>query len=44
MQLASVNALQEQNITQVSKFNEYENEDLAEWAKRFDAACLTNNW
>ncbi len=33
-----------QNITQVPKFHGYRNEDSAEWAKRFDTACLTNNW
>ncbi len=43
MQLALVNASREQNIAQVPKFNGYENEDPAEWAKRFNAACFTNN-
>ena len=37
-------APREQNIAQVSKFHGYGNEDPAEWAKRFDAAYLTNNW
>ncbi len=44
LQPAPVQAPREQNIAQVPKFYGYENEDLAEWAKRFDAACLTNNW
>ncbi len=35
---------QAQNIAQVPKFHGYGNEDPAEWTKRFDAACLTNNW
>ncbi len=43
MQLASVQAPREQNIAQILKFHGYRNEDPAEWAKRFDAACLTNN-
>src|SRR6266498_1531136 len=33
----------EQNIAQVPKFYGYGNENPVEWAKRFDAACLTNN-
>ncbi len=44
MQPASANRPKEQNIVQVFKFNGYGNEDLTEWAKRFDIACLTNNW
>ena len=44
LQLAPAQALREQNIAQVPKFHGYENEDPAKWAKRFDAACLTNNW
>ena len=44
MQPALAQASREQNIAQVSKFHGYGNEDLAEWAKRFDAVCLTNNW
>ena len=44
LQPAPAQALREQNIAQVPKFHGYGNEDPAEWAKRFDAACLTNNW
>ncbi len=44
IQLASANVPREQNITQVSKFNGYGNEDPAEWTKRFNMICLTNNW
>ncbi len=44
LQLALAQAFREQNIAQVLKFHRYGNEDPAEWAKRFDAACLTNNW
>ena len=44
MQLASVQRPREQNIAQVSKFHGYRNENPTEWAKRFDATCLTNNW
>ncbi len=44
MQPASAQASREQNIAQVPKFHEYGNEDPTEWAKRFDVACLTNNW
>ncbi len=44
LQPASAQALREQNIAQVSKFHGYGNEDPAEWAKRFDATCLMNNW
>ncbi len=44
MQPASAQALRKQNIAQVPKFHGYGNKDSAEWAKRFDAACLTNNW
>ena len=43
LQPTSAQAPREQNIAQVSKFYEYGNEDPTEWAKRFDAACLTNN-
>ena len=43
MQSASVNTPKKQNIAQVPKFNGYENENSAEWAKRFDVTCLTNN-
>jgi len=43
LQPTPAQALREQNIAQVPKFYGYENEDLAEWAKKFDAACLTNN-
>ncbi len=43
LQPASAQALKEQNIAQVPKFHGYENEDPTKWAKRFDAACLTNN-
>ena len=44
LQPAPAQASREQNIAQVPKFHGYGNEDPAEWAKRFDAACLTNNW
>ncbi len=44
LQLAPVQAPREQNIAQVPKFHGYGNEDPAEWVKRFDTACLTNNW
>ena len=44
LQPAPAQAPREQNIAQVPKFHGYGNEDPAEWAKRFDAACLTNNW
>src|SRR6266498_152818 len=44
LQPALAQAPREQNITQVPKFHSYGNKDPAEWAKRFDAACLTNNW
>ena len=44
LQPAPAQAPREQNIAQVSKFHGYGNEDPAEWAKRFDATCLTNNW
>src|SRR6266498_3955140 len=44
LQLAPVQAPREQNIAQVPKFHGYGNEDPAEWVKRFNAACLTNNW
>ena len=44
LQLALAQAPREQNIAQVPKFHGYGNEDPTEWAKRFDAACLTNNW
>ena len=44
MQPALAQVLREQTIAQVLKFHEYGNENLTEWAKRFDAACLTNNW
>ncbi len=44
LQPASAPAPKEQNIAQVPKFHDYRNEDPAEWAKRFDATCLTNNW
>ena len=43
MQPAPAQALREQNIAQVLKFHGYGNENPSEWAKRFDAACLTNN-
>ncbi len=43
MQPAPAQASKEQNIAQVPKFHGYENEDPVEWAKRFDAVCLTNN-
>ncbi len=43
LQPAPAQALKEQNIAQVPKFHGYGNEDPAEWAKRFDATCLTNN-
>ncbi len=43
LQPALAQAPREQNIAQVLKFHEYGNEDPAEWAKRFDATCLTNN-
>jgi len=41
MQPAPAQASREQNIAQVLKFHGYGNEDPTEWAKRFDAACLT---
>jgi len=44
LQSAPVQASRKQNIAQVPKFHGYGNEDLTEWAKGFDAACLTNNW
>ncbi len=44
LQPASAQASREQNIAQVPKFHEYGNEDPTKWAKRFNAACLTNNW
>src|SRR6266498_1384264 len=44
LQPAPAQAPREQNIAQVPKFHSYGNEDPTEWAKRFDAACLTNNW
>jgi len=44
MQPALAQNPREHNIAQVSKFHGYGNEDSTEWAKRFDAACLTNNW
>jgi len=44
LQPALTQAPREQNIAQVSKFHGYGNEDPTEWAKRFDTACLTNNW
>src|SRR6266498_421430 len=44
LQPTPAQALREQNIAQVPKFHGYRNEDPAEWAKRFDAVCLTNNW
>src|SRR6266498_3378757 len=44
LQPAPAQASREQNIAQVLKFHGYENKDPSEWAKRFDAACLTNNW
>src|SRR6266542_4051380 len=44
LQPVPTQAPREQNIAQVPKFHDYGNEDPAEWAKRFDAACLTNNW
>ena len=44
MQSAPVQGLREQNIAQVPKFHRYENENLIEWVKRFDAMCLMNNW
>src|SRR6266498_1705100 len=44
LQPALAQAPREQNIAQVPKFHGYGNEDPTEWAKRFDAACLTNNW
>ena len=43
LQPAPAQAPREQNIAQVPKFYGYRNEDPAEWAKRFDATCLTNN-
>jgi len=44
LQPAPAQAPREQNIAQVPKFHRYGNENPSEWAKRFDAACLTNNW
>ncbi len=44
LQPAPAQAPREQNIAQVPKFHGYGNEDPAEWAKRFDAVCLMNNW
>ncbi len=43
MQPALIQRSKEQNIAQVPKFYRYGNENPTEWAKRFDAACLTNN-
>jgi len=44
LQSAPAQVPREQNIAQVLKFHRYRNEDPTEWAKRFDAAYLTNNW
>ncbi len=44
LQSVPVQGPRKQSITQIPKFHGYENEDLTEWAKRFDVACLTNNW
>ena len=44
MQPALANRPKKQNITQISKFHGYRNENPVEWAKRFNAICLTNNW
>ena len=44
LQLVPAQALREQNIAQILKFHGYGNEDPTKWAKRFDAACLINNW
>ena len=44
LQSALVQGPREQNIAQIPKFYGYENEDPAEWAKRFNVTCLTNNW
>src|SRR6266540_2973533 len=44
LQPAPAQASKEQNIAQVLKFHGYGNKDPTEWAKRFDAAYLTNNW
>ncbi len=44
IQSTLVNRFRKQNIAQVTKFNGYGNKDPAKWVKRFDAACLTNNW
>ncbi len=44
MQSAPVQRPRKQNIAQVSKFHGYRNKNPAKWAKRFDVACLTNNW
>ncbi len=44
LQPAPVQAPREQSIAQVPKFHGYGNEDPTKWAKRFDAACLMNNW
>jgi len=43
LQPAPAQAPREHNIAQVPKFHGYGNKDPTEWAKRFDAACLTNN-
>ncbi len=44
MQPVSPQGPQKQNITQIPKFHRYRNKDPTEWVKRFDAACLINNW
>ena len=44
LQPALVQEPREQSIAQVSKFHGYGNENSTKWAKRFDAACLMNNW
>ncbi len=44
IQPTSANKIRKQSIVQISKFRGYGNEDLAEWAKRFDVTYLINNW
>ena len=43
LQPAPAQGPKEQSIAQVLKFHRYGNENPTEWAKKFDAACLTNN-
>ncbi len=44
LQPAPAQESRKQSIAQVPKFYGYRNENPTEWVKRFDAACLMNNW